>query len=142
MADELEITIASHPRWLKVVRQSVREFAHELGFNRPHSDAITLAVDEAVGNVIKHAYHGETDRRVTLTLAAAPDGGLEIRVRDAGEPFNPLARASPAPDELRPGGRGLYLIREIMDEIDYGRENGANVFRMRKSLEAPAATEK
>ncbi len=141
MADELEITIASHPRWLRVVRQSVREFAHELGFNRPHSDAITLAVDEAVGNVIKHAYHGRTDARVTLTLAAAPDGGVEIRVRDAGEPFNPLTRVSPAPDELRAGGRGLYLIREIMDEIDYGRENGANVFRMRKSPETPVTPE-
>ena len=140
MADELEITIASHPRWLRVVRQMVREFAREVGFTAPHSDAITLAVDEAVGNVIKHAYKGRTDARITLTLTAGRSG-VEVRVRDAGEPFDPLARATPAPDELRAGGRGLYLIREIMDEIEYDRENGDNVFRMRKALETPAASE-
>ena len=137
MVDELEITIASHPRWLRLVRHAVREFVQEIGFGSQQTHAITLAVDEAVGNVIKHAYQGQTDRKLTVSMSALANG-VEVRVSDSGEPFDPTERATPAPDEVRPGGRGLFLIREIMDEVNYGRENGANVFRMSKRLPAPA----
>ncbi len=136
MADELEITIASHPRWLRLLRHAVRDFVLEAGFGKRQTDAITLAVDEAVGNVIQHAYRGRTDHKLTVVLSAE-GGGVAVRVRDHGRPFDPTSRPSPPPDELRAGGRGLFLIREIMDELEYGRENGANVFRMSKRLTEP-----
>lgn len=137
MVDELEITIASHPRWLRSVRTAVQEFVCEAGFGRRQAQAITLAVDEAVGNVIKHAYAGRTDGKLTVVLKSAP-GGVEVQIRDSGRPFDPTDRQPPPPEELRAGGRGLFLIREIMDDVQYGRENGSNVFRMSKRLPTAA----
>lgn len=137
MVDELEITIASHHRWQRSVRSAVRDFVHEAGFGPRQAQAITLAVDEAVGNVIKHAYAGREGGKLTVTLKASP-AGVEVQIRDSGAPFDPTERQPPAPEELRTGGRGLFLIREIMDDLQYGRENGANVFRMSKRLPTPA----
>ena len=137
MADAIEITIASHPRWLRLVRQTVLEFAREAGFDARDGDAITLAVGEAVGNVIQHAYEGRSDQNFRLCCRTG-DGYLEVEVRDDGRPFDPDEVPDLAPDELRPGGRGLYLIRTIMDEIKYGRDGEENVVSMRKRLASSA----
>ncbi len=137
MADEVEITISSHPRWLRLVRQVVHEYALETGFDAQDAHAITLAVGEAVGNVIKHSYRGRTDQFFVLRCASL-DNALEISLSDHGEPFDPSAQPTLPPDELRPGGRGLYLMRKIMDAVEFGRDNGSNVVRMRKLFPSPA----
>ena len=137
MADEVEITISSHPRWLRLVRQVVCEYALETGFDAQDSHAITLAVGEAVGNIIKHSYQGRTDRSFVLRCKADA-AALEVSLLDDGEPFDPNLQISPPPDELRPGGRGLYLMKTIMDEIRYTREGKSNVVKMRKMLPSGA----
>ncbi len=104
MGDEIELTITSHPRWMKLVRQIVLAFADEAGFDPKNAQAITLAVGEAIGNVIKHAYKGATDR--TFSLACSSNGsGLEVRIEDQGDPFDPLARDAAA-GEFAPEGAG------------------------------------
>ncbi len=133
MADQVEITITSHPRWLRLIRQAVLEFARQTGFDSHDSQAITLAVGEAVGNVIKHAYKGSFEHQFVVRCNTFEDG-LEVEIRDEGEPFELGTAPDLAPEELRVGGRGLYLMRAIMDEIDYCREGSANVMRMRKRL--------
>jgi len=136
MGDEIELTITSHPRWMKLVRQIVLAFADEAGFDSKNSQAITLAVGEAIGNVIKHAYNGATDR--TFSLSCSSNGlGLEVRIEDQGDPFDPLTREVLPPDEIRPGGRGIYLMRSIMDEMEYERQGDRNVVRMRKFRNTP-----
>ena len=137
MADAIEITIASHPRWLRLVRQTVLEYARETGFDAQDGNAIMLAVGEAVGNVIQHAYEGEPGESCRLCCRIG-DGYLEVEIRDDGRPFDPEEVPDMAPDELRPGGRGLYLIKTIMDEIKYRRDGEENVVRMRKRLTASA----
>ncbi len=135
MGDEIELTITSHPRWMRLVRRVVEEFAQEAGFNATASQAITLAVGEAIGNVIKHAYGGRVDRK--LSLACSSNGvGIEVRIEDCGEPFDPLARTPLPPEEIRPGGRGIFLMRSIMDELDYQRQGDTNIVRMRKFRDA------
>ncbi len=64
---------------------------------------------------------------------------------DNGCPFNPLDRpevdtAIPL-DEKPIGGLGVHLMRRFMDELDYRREDGRNVFRMRKKLNSESAVE-
>jgi serine/threonine-protein kinase RsbW len=133
----VEITISSHPRWLRLVRQVVCEYARETGFDAQDAHAITLAVGEAVGNIIKHSYRGRTDQSFVLRCAA-DRSALEVSLRDNGEPFDPNQQPVPPPDELRAGGRGLYLMQTIMDDVDYKREGSSNVVRMRKLLPSPA----
>ena len=137
MADEVEITIASHPRWLRLVRQVVEECARQAGFDGRDVHGITLAVGEAVGNVIKHSYKGDASRSFTLVCRSDPES-FEVQVRDDGEPFNHSVVDPPPPEEIRVGGRGIFLMRTLVDEIGYERLDGANVTRLRKNLRTPA----
>jgi anti-sigma regulatory factor (Ser/Thr protein kinase) len=139
MAEQVEITVASHPRWHRLVRNLVQEYAREAGFDRQDSHSITLAVGEAIGNVLKHAYQGCTDRRLTVSCSSS-EQGVEVQILDNGQPFDPNTAPDLEPDEVRPGGRGLFLMRTIMDEVEYGRKNGLNVVRMKKLLPTTCET--
>lgn len=94
--------------------------------------AVELATEEAVVNVFNYAYpHGEG--KVRLRCMGEGDRFV-IEVTDWGVPFD--ATAMPAPDLTSPlaerpgGGRGIYLIKKITDEMRYTRENGRNILRL------------
>jgi anti-sigma regulatory factor (Ser/Thr protein kinase) len=96
-----------------------------------------LALEEAVTNIMKHAFDGVPPPHlitVRLDIAAAL---LVAEVIDNGRPFDPTT--VPAPDlslplEQRPtGGLGIHLMRSIMDRIAYRRGNGNNLLRMEKA---------
>jgi anti-sigma regulatory factor (Ser/Thr protein kinase) len=81
-------------------------------------NAVTIAVDEAVANIIKHTYKGETDKSiiVNLRLHAAK---LEIVLRDFGDKVDPKKIKSRDLNDVRPGGLGVHLIKSTMDEVYY-----------------------
>jgi anti-sigma regulatory factor (Ser/Thr protein kinase) len=98
----------------------------------------TLAIEEAMANVIKHAFAGVAPpHRIALSLAVASDR-LRIELCDNGREFDPASAA--APDltsplaEREPGGLGLHLIRTMMDRVEYRREAGENRLVLEKSL--------
>lgn len=82
---------------------------------------LTMAVDEACTNIFEHAYEGKAGRvEIDAECSAAM---FMISLRDWGRPFDPSAVRLPDPAlplEERPiGGLGLYLIRKIMDHVEY-----------------------
>ena len=79
-----------------------------------------LAVDEAVTNIIHHSLKNDFDRTIEIDLVLA-ERGLEVFLRDDGEPAGDpnLQPLEPSPD--RPGGVGLCLIHQCMDKILYER---------------------
>lgn len=98
----------------------------------------TLAIEEAVVNIITHAFDGVAPpHRVALSLAITPDL-LRIELSDNGRAFDPASAA--APDltsplaDREPGGLGLHLIRTMMDRVEYRREAGENRLVLEKSL--------
>jgi serine/threonine-protein kinase RsbW len=99
----------------------------ELGLAEEEIYQLQLAVDEACANVVRHAYDGQGGH-LELTIQAADDE-IQVIVRDWGEPFDPQAVPPPdtaAPLEERPlGGLGLYLMKQVMDRVDY-QFNGTN----------------
>jgi len=137
MADDVEIGIPSDPRWLCLIRSMVDEFAREAGFDSQERWKLTVAASEAVSNIIKHAYKGDSSRRLTVHCRESP-GGVEFEIRHGGEPFDPGQVEVGPPEELRAGGRGLYLMRTIMDELEYRNDGGVCSVRMKKLLRAPA----
>ena len=137
MAAEVEITVASHPRWLSLIRRVVTEYAELKGLDAQSAREVVLAVDEASANVIKHTYQGQCKQRLTVS-ALYSDDAIEVEIHDNGEPFNPMSQPLPAPDELRAGGRGMFLMQTVMDEIEYERRDGKNCMRMRKRIKAHA----
>lgn len=137
MAAEVEITVASHPRWLRLIRRVVTEYAELSGLDAQSAREVILAVDEASANVIKHSYRGDAGQRLTLVARSVEDG-IEVEIQDNGAPFNPTNQPIPPPDELRVGGRGMFLMQSVMDEIDYERRDGKNCVRMKKRVETHA----
>jgi anti-sigma regulatory factor (Ser/Thr protein kinase) len=98
---------------------------------------IMLAIEEAVTNVIRYAFHGlPPPHLIEVSLEIGNDTCI-AQIRDSGRPFDPTA--APAPDfslplERRPpGGVGIHLMRSLVDRLDYRRDNGTNILRLEKS---------
>ena len=103
---------------------------------------VSVAIRESVINAIKHGNRHDASKHVFVEFESAPDGGepgLMISVRDQGEGFDPEAVANPLdPDNLlKSSGRGIFLIRNFMDEVVLQRApQGGMVIRMVKRLPA------
>jgi anti-sigma regulatory factor (Ser/Thr protein kinase) len=98
----------------------------------------TLAIEEAVMNVITHAFTGiAPPHRIGLALDVTPDR-LRVELCDNGREFDPASAAPPdltSPlSEREPGGLGLHLIRTMMDRVEYRRDAGENRLLLEKSL--------
>jgi serine/threonine-protein kinase RsbW len=127
------ITMASDPRLLAVVRSTVSALASLWGFDEKQGLRITLAVDEALSNVIRHAYGGRCDGQIELHFEAYADC-VEFTFVDRGAPAE-LSKICAQPlNETALGGRGTHLIREIMDEVRYERVSEANRWSLKKYL--------
>ena len=137
MTPEVEIVVPSDPRWLRVIRSVVQEFAEEIACNSQERREIALAVGEAVSNVIKHSYKGDPSRKLTL-ICRNPNARFEVEIRDEGEPFDAGTLIVRPPEEIRVGGRGVYLMRAVMDEVEYVRKGDTNCVRMSKMLQVHA----
>lgn len=105
--------------------------AAEIGFK------MTLALEEAVMNVITHAFEGlGSPHRIIVRLDITP-AMLAAEVVDNGHPFDPTAAPDPdlsLPIEQRhPGGLGIHLMRGMMDRLEYRRSEGHNILRLEKA---------
>lgn len=125
--------IPSHPRYLAVIRAAVGELGLVCGLPDEESRGIALAVDEALANVIRHAYRSDPGQPIEVSCHAWTDR-LEFTLLDQGEPPDPVRLRAPPLDEMALGGRGTHIIRSIMDEVCYERVPRGNQLRLRKRL--------
>jgi serine/threonine-protein kinase RsbW len=95
--------------------------------------AVETALREALANAVLHGCKGDPAKQVHCEVSREADGSVQILVRDPGEGFDPGSVASPLSGEnLRADhGRGVYLIRQVMDEVEYAK--GGREIRMKKS---------
>ena len=123
---------------LEIVAQAtgwVAQQARAAGASEDSSLALQLAVEEAVTNVVMHAY--PAGRPPSLDLTFADDGGeIVIEVVDEGLAFDPLAQPPPAPPEsietVRIGGLGIPLMRQSVKTVAYERRDGQNRLTLRR----------
>jgi len=130
------IKVPSRPDRLRIVRQMVREAAALAGFGDAETRDIVLVVDEALQNVIRHGYGGAGDGEIEVTIGFL-DGSLAIDVRDWAPTVDPATVKPRDLDDIRPGGLGTHIIREIMDEVEFltPPKDGGNLLRMIKHLQ-------
>jgi|SRR5437588_8715799 len=100
---------------------------------------VGVAVRESVINAIKHGNQNDAGKHVFVEFetASAPETELQIRVRDQGAGFDPATVADPlAPENLlKSSGRGIFLIRSFMDDVQLGRApQGGMEIRMSKRV--------
>jgi anti-sigma regulatory factor (Ser/Thr protein kinase) len=123
---EMQILMLSQPRWLAAVRALVGTVAQRLGFSDMQCGQISLAVDEALCNVICHGYQRREDGKLWINIWSLNDktGGLKIVIEDLAAQVDPAQIKPRSLDEIRPGGLGVHIIREVMDEVRYERRTG------------------
>ncbi len=98
---------------------------------------LTLAIEEAVVNVITHAFKGLPPAHLITVRLDVTAQSVIAEIIDNGRPFNPTSAPDPdlsLPLERRsPGGLGIHLMRSMMDRVDYRRSDGSNILRLEKA---------
>lgn len=138
---DIELRLVSDPRYLCVARQVVSTMLDRLGADESVCGQVSLAVDEAISNVIRHGYDGRTDQPIWLKLSPMRDGEsscIRIVVDDRAKQVPADQIAGRDLEDIRPGGLGVHIIRQVMDRVDYasGPEGGMRL-TMVKCLDAP-----
>jgi anti-sigma regulatory factor (Ser/Thr protein kinase) len=130
---QVTFDMCSQPRYLAVVRATVGQMAAVVGWDESDSRSIVLAVDEALANVIRHAYHGRADGRVELVIRAA-GRELQFRMRNNGDPPDPARLCARQAGCDKIGGLGTHIIRDVMDTVSYESGPDGNWFIAVKRL--------
>jgi len=121
---------------LSVARSFVEALCQSSDLDRQVTFAVVLATGEAVSNIIRHAHKNRQEAMIQIQCQLT-DEHLELLFLDEGGPFDITAVPHLEPGELRLGGRGVYLMRSLMDELECkARPGSGNVLRMVKRLHA------
>jgi serine/threonine-protein kinase RsbW len=138
----LKLELQSNPELLCAVRGAMEKLTERLGFLEPECRSVTRAVDEAMTNIIRHAYGNQPDKSIELTCYRAKGGtqgehldGLEIILKDQGTALEPEKMQGRSLEEVKPGGLGLHYIRQSMDIMEFTRTDGTNQLRLVKYLQ-------
>ena len=115
----------------------IKSVTEKLGIETPLARKLRLAVEEAVVNVISYAYPEGTEGDVTIKIMS--DGHtLRFQIIDTGVPFDPTkkekADTTLSIEERQIGGLGIFLVRELMDTINYERVDGKNILTLIKTF--------
>jgi anti-sigma regulatory factor (Ser/Thr protein kinase) len=130
------LTLPSDLSHLALVRRVVEEVCDQAHLGAQTRFEMVMAVNEACENVIKYAHGGRPELPFTLECQPLADG-LEVRLHDQGQPFDFDAEPELDPTAPRPGGRGVLLIRRLVDRVSCEHPaEGGNVFRLFKQARA------
>jgi anti-sigma regulatory factor (Ser/Thr protein kinase) len=123
---DLTLELVSNPIYLCAVREMINLSVKRLGFSDNAASQVALAVDEAIVNVMKHGYERRLDGRiwVKLTPVGDPVDAVEIVIEDEARQVEPEQIRGRDLEDIRPGGLGVHIIREVMDEVRYEKRNG------------------
>ena len=129
-----ELKIDSNIENIPEISALLGEEMETSGFGREEILDTQLAVEEAITNVINHGYK-KTGGEIVVSSRINPER-IEVQIMDNAPRFNPLSVPEPeldsAIEDRNIGGLGIFLIRQIMDEVSYRYENGKNIFVLTK----------
>jgi serine/threonine-protein kinase RsbW len=132
---DLQFQIPSDINYLNLVRNFIAGVSREEGLDDDEISQVEMALDEALANVVEHAYTYDAFQDVEIRLSLRP-GELEILVKDQGREFenrkNPLPDLKEHIEQRRVSGLGRYLMSTLMDEVEYRRLHQTNELRMTK----------
>lgn len=136
----LEMTFASNLAYIEIAVAGCCQVARQLGFTDDECTDMCLALRESLNNAIVHGNHRGNGLTVRVRLSGV-QGRIEMAVRDQGTGFNPDVVPDPTAPEnlLKPCGRGIFLMRHIMDTIGFRfpRGGGTEVLLTRMARPQP-----
>ena len=128
-----KLQFTSHTANLAVMRAFVRKFVGDFPFSEKERVLMVLGVDEACTNVIRYAYAMRDDQPIRVSIEGMRDC-LRIRVRDYGEPIYKSLNALGS-NRPKAGGRGIQLMRNAFDRVDYYYKPRGTELILTKKLE-------
>jgi anti-sigma regulatory factor (Ser/Thr protein kinase) len=129
--NRLDVTIPSDPAKIAPVRRSIEGVAAAVGLDERATADLGLCVNEALANVMRHAYGGAMDRPIAVSCHCQDDE-LIVTIRDWGNGVNP-AELPPRPyDPLQPGGLGLICLKQMLTDVAYVPQPDGMLLVMKK----------
>jgi serine/threonine-protein kinase RsbW len=133
-----EIRIKNQISELEHVAQFIEEIGEELGLSMELQMNLNLVMEEMVSNVIFYAYPQEVDAEIEL-VAKSDGKELTFVLTDQGREFDPTAKEDADPNvnpaEREIGGMGIFIVKNIMNQVTYQRLDGKNLLTMTKGIE-------
>lgn len=130
MKSHIAWTIKSELSNIPRLNMEFNAFAQRMGIDNPLRRRVNLVFDELINNIVSYGYPDQGEHTIHIS-AEIVDSRLKITIGDDGIAFNPFEAPEPEiSQELEArqiGGLGIYLIRHLMDEIHYAREQGDNI---------------
>ena len=137
VAQGLQLAVKNDLAGIAGVTEAIHAFSAQSGIPNEVDYALQLVADELLSNIIRYGCPAGGPHTITINLQARVDE-VWVLVRDDGVPFNllerPVLRKPASLDEAAVGGLGIHLVRNIMDEITYRREDGWNTLLLKKRL--------
>ena len=130
---KFEIHTISDPRMGKIIRCAISHVSDVAGYTDAECRSLTLAVDEAISNIIEHAYQWQTDQPIHVSCEIKKDR-LEIILKDFGKKTDPSHMKPRDLSQVRPGGLGMHFIKSCMDIVNYQPTNTENQLLLAKYL--------
>ena len=136
----IEIALANDLQDLAGVAAKIDAFCEARDISPDIAYAVNLSIDEILTNTISYGYDDDEPHRIEIGLRLEA-GSLVVAIRDDGAPFDlsaaPEADIESSLDERAVGGLGLFLVHEMMDEVEYERVEDRNVVTLTKSTADP-----
>jgi anti-sigma regulatory factor (Ser/Thr protein kinase) len=131
-ACQLNMVIPADPAQIPTISAGVTQMLAEKHWPENEVMRVELALEEALANAIRHGCCNDSTKQLQCCVTVDDRGEVMIVVRDPGAGFDPSAVPNPlAPENvLKPSGRGVYLINQLMDEVSFG--DGGRELQMRK----------
>jgi len=129
---QVNMVIPADPRAIHTVTDGVTHMLQEKHWDERKVMEVELALQEALANAIRHGCQGDPNRHLQCIVAVEDSGEAMIVVRDPGTGFDTSRVANPlAPENvLKPSGRGIFLINQLMDEVAF--KDGGRELQMKK----------
>ena len=131
-----ELRIEAKTENLDAVLQFVSEQLENSDCPVKAQTQIAVAVEEVFVNIAQYAYSPETGG--ALIRVTVGDDEAAIEFEDKGKPYNPLEKDDPdittGAEEREIGGLGIFMVKNIMDAVEYRRDGGKNILLIKKAL--------
>jgi anti-sigma regulatory factor (Ser/Thr protein kinase) len=137
MAREIiTLSFPSRLELLGMLDKMLEGFVEQMECDEETATAVTISSIEAATNAIQHGHRRDSTKLVGMEFVV-DDDQLEVRVRDSGPGFDPssLEDCTDPANLLRARGRGIHIMRSLMDEVIFEFQNGhGTLVRLRKRL--------
>ncbi len=133
------MVIASEAKNIQKVEKVTEKIAKLMAFSEEEQDSLAIAVTEIVGNAITHGNKKDKNKKVSIDFEYKNDS-IEVAIQDEGAGFNERKIANPLEPEnlLKESGRGIFIVRALMDKVDFIRNEAGTQVRLTKKRKAPA----